>query len=243
MSMTNLNAPGKGHNNPPDEKEEAKQKLQAWLDVSREMGETAGSGAVSKLNWMQETVERAARGDIVPDYAEKGYNAFAAGMKKKSGIARAGSGKDAAVRISECRTMIRFGMLPNAKPTQVFSTVLRIVRDNADIKGEVDDKVLKIARLQLKHPDAPLTADEIEGELRRQLEASEKTEVEECILLRKALRRHIDKHGGNAHIKSALNSVESRIEQLGGDPKEKAKAERVKARAERQAAKKKTKRK
>lgn len=232
--MTNVNnAPvamaAQGHNS-----QKAKEE---WLKKCREFGATTGSAEASKIGMMEDIVTRSKNGDIVPDDAPDGFNAWQEARIKMLGPVRGRPMKKSVqqARISEIKRMIQFGSLPNVNAPKLFGTVLRVVRENASITGEVDDKLLKVARVQCGQPDTPLTEAEIKQVLTEQLQAAEATEVEEMGKERKRLNKIGETFGFNAHLRAAINSVNARIEQLGGTGEDKRAADKAKREAEKKA--------
>jgi hypothetical protein len=214
---------------------------QAWLDKCKELGERRGGGAAAELEWMEDMVERAhpPRCEITPDDAQEGYNAWRAGVDAKQGFRakpQKKSTKDKAV--SEAKTMIAWGGLPNASAPRVFGTVQRVVNATPSLRGEMAEHLLKVARNQIKKPDTPFTEAEIKQLLTMEAEKAEKVEVEELAVERKRLQKIGETYTFSPHLRSAINSLSERIEQLGGTKAEKALAEREARKAARAIAKK-----
>lgn len=226
--------PGPGHNsgvspNPnPD----------GWLKSCVAWGEKAGAGDTSKVGWFQETVGAAYRGDIIPANAESGYDNFMDGRKRKAAelgkriiVQESTDPKKGgrAVRISETRKMIRLGALPGIRDTQVdggmggmgvFERMLKVVRDNHDIKGEVEELLLKAATAQLASPDVPLSLEAIKGAMTPPVKDKKGETLiadqyaKARAILDKIMRDHEDELV--PQTKTARNAIQSRIDALGG---------------------------
>lgn len=217
----------------------SKAALKAWLDKCKELGERSGSGTASELEWKEDMVERAFRGEIDPDDAAEGFTTWREARDAKLGPAKSKaltkSSRDKL--ISEAKTILTWGMLPNANAPRVFGTVIRVVNATASLRGEIDEKLLKVARTQIKAPDSPLTEAEIKHLLTQQQEKADPTEVGELDKVRKALNKIGETFNFNAHTRAALTSITARIDQLGGTTAEKRAAEKARKAAEKKAAK------
>lgn len=216
---------------------------QAWFDKCKELGEKAGGGAAAQLAWFEDMVERAYRGEIDPDDAQAGFVAWRDAVDAKAGPARAKTLTKATrdKSISEAKTMIMWGMLPNANAPKVFASAVSVINNTASLRGEIDEKLLKVARTQLKTPESPLTQAEIKHLLSMQQEKAEKVEVQVLDGIRKAMNKCGEQFSFSAHLRSAVNSITARIEQLGGTPAEKRAAEKARKAAEKKANKAKAK--
>jgi len=216
---------------------------QAWLDKCNELGKRKGGGNAAELEWFEDMVERATRSEITPDDAQEGYNAWRSGVDASQGFkakVQKKSTKEKAV--SETKVMIAWGSLPNASANRVFGTVQRVVNSTASLRGEMAEHLLKVARQQIKKPDAPFTEAEIKQLLTMDPEKAEKVEVEELAVERKRLQKIGEKYTFSNHLRSAINSISERIDQLGGTKAEKAaaaKAAKAAARVAQRKAKKK----
>ena len=137
---------------------------QGWLDKCKELGERKGGGTAAELEWMEDMVERAhpPRSEIVPDDAQEGYNAWRSGVDARQGFrAKTQTKGTKAKAVSEAKVMIAWGALPNAAAPRVFGSVQSVVNATPSLRGEMAEHLLKVARNQLKKPDAPFTKEEI----------------------------------------------------------------------------------
>jgi hypothetical protein len=215
---------------------------QAWLDKCSELGEQNGAGKAAELLWFEDMVERAtpARGEIVPDDAQDGFNAWRAAVDRRSTVKGKVLTKGTKAKaVSEARTMIAWGALPNASAPRVFGFVKSVVNATSALRGEMAEHLLKVARHQLKKPDAPFTKEEIKHLLTSETEKPEKVEVEELAVERKRLQKIGEKFTFSSHLRAAINSLSERIEQLGGTAEEKRQAAKAARTAAKKAAKKK----
>lgn len=200
-------------------KSNAQAALDAWFAKCEELGETKGAGAAAELNWWEDMVERANNGDIGLANVENGFLKWRAAADKRAGAARAkplGKGTKAKA-LSEARALIQWGGLPNAKAPKVFGLVRSVVEQTVDLRGELAEHLLKIARYQIKQqPDSPLTRDEIKQKLLEDPIKPEPVLVEELAKVRAKLNKIIEKFGGKANIRAAINSLSAEIEAQGG---------------------------
>lgn len=212
---------------------------QAWIDKCKELGERVGGGAAAQLQWFEDMVERSNRGDINPDDAADGFAAWREAVDAKAGPARAKTLTKATREksISEAKTMITWGMLPDANAPRVFATTIRVINETASLRGEVDEKILKIARAQIKSPDSPLTAAEIKAKLLETLQRPDKVEVQVLDGIRKQLNKVGEKFSFSGHVRSAISSITARIDQLGGTTAENRAAAKAAKAAEKAAGK------
>jgi hypothetical protein len=222
---------------PPKKGSNSAAMKKAWLDKCKELGERTGGGQAAQLEWFEDMVERASRGDIDPGDAQEGFISWRDAVDTKAGPARAKTLTKATREksISEARTMITWGMLPNAAAPRVFGTAMRVIGGTNSLRGEVDEKLLKVARVQIKNPDSPLTEAEIKHLLNQQQEVADPTEVQELDKVRKRLNKIGEDFSFSAHTRSAVNAVTARIEQLGGTPAEKRAAEKARKEADKKA--------
>lgn len=200
--------------------------LQAAIDKAREFGELAGAGDGSKVALYLDLGERSHNNEIDKTAGEPIYDAFFEARQKRAGMARAGKGKDRGVRISEIKRIIIMCGLPNINGPKVLDTAVRIIRDNPQIKGEVDDKLLKIARVQCSSPDKPLTAEEIKHYLQPP-EKEDKAEADRLGPVANAINKIAKDVGWDGHKRAAFASINARIEQLGGTSKQKREKDRA----------------
>lgn len=238
---------------------------QGFFDQCSQFGTNAGAGDTSKVGWFQATVEaawqgivgpagRRKKGDTTspPSDAEMAYKAFAEARQKKAGEMGkrlAGyDGKDTKIRVSEANRMITLGSLPLIHDSHqgglgVFNRTLKIIRDNDEVKGQVDDMLLEVARRQCDAPEKPLTNDQIEAILLPE-EEGEKPPTPEVELWGNVLRqiesimnvKFPDTSGTSQYAKTARNSVVQQIEKMGGTKamvkaREKAKEQEAKDKA------------
>lgn len=258
-------------NQPPASNMEAQR--QGFFDQCSQFGTNAGAGDTSKVGWFQATVEAAWQGvvgpagrrkpgDNTPTDAERAYTAFADARKKKAGelgkrIAGA-DGKDFKIRVSEANRMIILGSMPHIHDKQqgglgVFNRSLKIIREDDEIKGQVDDMLLEIAREQTKKPEHVMTDAEIRKTLRDLFgkEDEEKEPTPEVELWGNVLRqiesimnkKYPETAGEDPQAKQARNSVVRRIDALGGTQamvaaREKAKQAEAAKKVQRQGARK-----
>lgn len=223
----------------PD-KSNSKAARDAWLAKCREFGEAAGAGDTSKVGWFEDMIERAYRKEIGTDDAEDGYAAFRDARVKRAGIMRAGTGSDKGVRISEAKRIIQMGMLPQINGLKVFNTAIKVIRDNPKIKGEVDDKLLKIARLQCRSPDVALTDKQV-AEALQPVEKDDKTLADLLGVVRARIVGIAKEYSYTQNMRDAHKALTAEIEKQGGTTAEinaKAREERRKEKARAKAARK-----
>lgn len=196
---------------------------QAWLDQCTAFGEQAGSGATSLVGWFQSTVQAAYRGEIEPDHAVAGTKNYQAGQRKKAAMlgkrATTSDGRADKVRESECRKMIKIGGLAQFRTVNngglgVFNKALKLIGDDVNLKGEVSKHLLKVMTEQLKKPDAPLDEDHIRSVIAPK-DTNDKGEGDYLNQARKLLELAAKAASWDAHKRSALTSINARIEQIG----------------------------
>lgn len=240
---------------------------QGFFDQCGQFGTNAGAGDTSKVAWFQATVEAAWQGIVSPGTrrkkgdttsppsdAEMAYKAFSDARQRKAGELGkriAGfDGKDRKQRVTEANRMITLGSLPLIHDNEqgglgVFNRTLRIIREDDEVKGQVDDLLLEVARRQCDKPDVPLNDDQI-----RQIlipEEEEEVPTPEVELWGNVLRqiesimntKYPDTAGEDQNAKTARNSVVRRVDALGGTEamvkaRAKAKAQEEKDKAARQ---------
>jgi hypothetical protein len=144
----------------------------AYFDRCRQWGEKKGAGDSSKVGMILDTAKAAWDGIIVPSRisagsdASKAYDGWRAGKQAKGVTRHSDDDKSRATRISEINKYVTVGALPLIHDTDmggysVLKRAEKIIRASTDIKGEVEDLLSKVATLQLRQPQAPLTDDEI----------------------------------------------------------------------------------
>ena len=228
---------------PPPSNIEAQR--QGFFDQCTQFGTNAGAGDTSKVGWFQATVEAAHMGWIVPAVRRRkgdttsppsdpeiAYQRFADARKRKAGELGkriAGSdGKDYKIRVSEANRMITLGSLPLIHDVDqgglgVFNRALKVIREDEEITGQVDDLLLEVARRQCDEPRVPLNDEQIKAILMPEDDGSQ-VPREEVELWGIALRqienimnnKYPDTAGTNATAKTARNSVARIIDDLGG---------------------------
>ena len=219
---------------------------QGFFEQCTQFGTNAGAGDTSKVGWFQATVEAAWQGIIVPagrrrkgdttsppTDPEIAYTNFAEARKKKAGELGkkiiGAEGKDYKIRVSEANRMITLGSLPlihgkDQGGLGVFNRALKIIREEDEIVGQVDDMMLNVARRQCEMPDKPLTNAEIKALLMPDEDEGTQVEREEVELWGLVLRqiesimnnKYPDTAGTAQDAKTARNSVVRRIDALGG---------------------------
>ncbi len=256
---------------PPPPQTNMETQRQGFFDVCSQFGTNAGAGDTSKVGWFQAMTEaawqniigpasRRKKGDTTspPSDAETAYKRFADARQKKAGELGkriAGfDGKDSRIRVSEANRMITLGSLPLIHDSEqgglgVFNRTLKIIRDDEEIKGQVDDLLLEVARRQCDVPEKVMTDDQIRSIL--QPEEQDKPDTPEVELWGNVLRqienimnkKHPETSGTSPHAKTARNATVQQIEKLGGTAamvkaREKAKADAAAAKVQRQGARK-----
>lgn len=194
---------------------------QAWLEQCASFGEAAGAGDTSMLGWFQDMVTRGYRDEIKPDWAEEGTDAYLGARRKRAALLGkrvAGTDKRRGVTISEARKMIKLGALAQFREKNngglgVFNNALKVIGEDPEIKGEASKLILKVATEQLRRPDAPMDTDYIKQTLRPK-ETEDKGEGDVLYAAKQALERCAKTFNWDPHKRSALNSINARLEQL-----------------------------
>lgn len=229
---------------------------QGFFDQCRTFGTNAGAGDTSKVGFFQATCEAAWQGIIAPAGRRKrgdttspptdpeiAYDTFADARQKKAGEMGkriAGKeGKDRKTRVSETNRMITLGSLPLIHDNEmgglgVFNRALKLIKDNDEITGQVDDLLLKVAREQCGSPEKPLSNAQIKELLTPDDEPDEsgpKPEVEQWDALRRRaekIRAEFPDSKVDGKAKTVINNIAHMVDDLGGTKKmaeEKQKAE------------------
>lgn len=228
---------------PPTSNIEAQR--QGFFQTCEQFGTNAGAGDTSKVGWFQAMTEAAWQGIVAPATRRKkgdtnkaptdpelAYDAFAEARKVKAGEMGkriAGKdGKDRTTRVSEANRMITLGSLPLIHDNAmgglgVFQRTLKIIREDEEITGQVDDMLLDVARRQCEKPEVPLTDAQIKAILMPE-EQTTPTDPDEVELWGRVLKRiedimnnkFPDSAATNQDAKTARASVVRRIDALGG---------------------------
>jgi hypothetical protein len=217
---------------------------QSFFDQCEQFGSNAGAGDTSKVGWFQATCEAAWQGYVSPgarrkpgdppNDAEIAYTRYANARQKKAGeLGRKLQGADPKntdyrTRVNEANTMIKLGSMPIIHDTDqgglgVFNRTLQIIRTTEEIKGQVDDMLLNIARAQFDKPDVPLNDDEIRQVLIPEKE-DDKPPTPEVELWGNVMRqiesimhkKFPETSGTSQDAKTALNATIRQIDKLGG---------------------------
>lgn len=215
------------HNQPPEPIHDPS----AWFEQCTKFGEMAGAGDTSKVGWFIDMAERAWRGEITPEDAEKGYQHYTEARRRKSAALvrrhtknrKEGKGGDASVRISETKRIITLGALPDIHDKEggglgTLHRTLKVIKEDEEIRGEVEVLLLKAARQQCRMPTIPLTEDNIKELLRpKASDDREKTEADYWGPILKRIEKVMKEFKAakeSPDIKTAYNSVQHRIEAL-----------------------------
>lgn len=218
---------------------------QGFFETCAQFGTNAGAGDTSKVGWFQAITEASWQGIIIPSTrrrkgdttspasdAEVAYDRFAEARKKKAGemgkriVGK--DGKDRATRVSEANRMIALGSLPLIHDVDngglgIFQRTLKIIREEEEIAGQVDDMLLDVARRQCDMPEVPLTDQQIRAILQPE-EGDTQVERDEVELWGIVLRqiesimntKYPDTAGVNPQAKTARNATVHIIDALGG---------------------------
>jgi hypothetical protein len=194
---------------------------QSWLDQCAQFGEAAGQGDTSMIGWFQDMVGRAYRDEIKPDWAEEGTDAYLNARRKRAimlGKRVGTTDKRRGVSISEARKMIRLGALAQFREKNngglgVFNDALKVIGDDPEIRGEASKLLLKVATEQLRRPDEPMDVDYIKQTLRPK-ETEDKGEGDRLYAAKQVIERVAKDFNWDPHKRSALNSINARLEQL-----------------------------
>jgi hypothetical protein len=245
MSVAKAQAAMTTNTAPPKTPSNMEAQREGFFDQCGQFGTNAGAGDTSKVGWFQATVEaawqgivapsgRRKKGDITtpPGDAEVAYKRFADARQQKAGELGkrlAGfDGKDTKTRISEANRMITLGSLPvihddNQGGLGVFNRTLRMIRDDKEITGQVDDLLLEVARRQCDEPNKLLSDTQIHDILLPD-EHEEKPPTPEVELWGNVLRqiesimnkKYPETSGTSQDAKTALNATIRQIDKLGG---------------------------
>jgi len=243
MSVAKAQAAMTAPQTPPSNLEAQKQ---GFFEQCDQFGTNAGAGDTSKVGWFQATVEAAWQGYIAPaarrkrgditaplSDSEMAYKRFADARQKKAGELgkklkdAARDNDDWKSRVNEANTMIKLGSLPlihdnNQGGLGVFNRTLKIIREDDEIKGQVDKLVLDVARRQCAEPDKPLTIDQIKHLLRPDESGTQaRVKRTELSMARQAQGRinsmmtaYPKTAGSNEYVKQAYQSLNHVIDAL-----------------------------
>jgi hypothetical protein len=212
---------------------------EAFFDRCREWGEKAGAGDTSKVGMILDVARSSwdENSPVCPGLGPTGYATRAYDAHRNAKMAKAGemgkrfSGDDKsrAQRVSEINKYLKVGHLPLIRDTDmggygVLKRTVKLIKDNDDIKGEVEDLLSKVATAQLGSPALPLPDDRI----LEVLTGSAKVKVELSDEEAEAARWHnvlvqIDSIRGkypsgrnDPDITTARDGIAARVHTLGG---------------------------
>jgi hypothetical protein len=194
--------------------------IQAWHEKCREIGTHEGKGA--RINWFMDLGERAYKKELVENQIAAGYDAYQDARLAANPNARARrkavKNSDRNIRISEALRFVKVAQLPTIDGLKAINNCLAFVRSlpaGGDIKGDTDELMLKLMRLQLqsKHQGGLLTQTEMRQHLRGEPQP-EKEEIDKLRTLHKQLSKLAKEHSWDPHKRSAASSLAARIEQL-----------------------------
>jgi hypothetical protein len=268
MSVAKATAAMTSNTAPPKTPSNMEAQREGFFDQCQQFGTNAGAGDTSKVGWFQATCEAAWQGIVAPSArrkkgdtttppgdAEVAYKRFADARQKKAGELgkrlKGFDGKDTKTRISEAAKMIELGSLPvihdeNQGGLGVFNRTLKMIRDDEEITGQVDDLLLEVARRQCDAPNKLLSDDQIHDILLPD-DHEEKPPTPEVELWGNVLRqiesimnkKFPDTSGTSQDAKTARSATVRQIDKLGGTAamvaaREKAQAKAAKDKAARQ---------
>lgn len=215
---------------------------QEFFDQCKSWGEKAGGGDASKVgmildiaraSWDIDSPVCAAKNpNDANSFAARGYHAWReARIAKASELGKrvvTDDSKSRANRLSEINKYLRVGGLDLIRDSDmggygVLKRTVKIIRENGDIKGEVEDLLSKVATAQLKSPAVPLADDQIMEVLTATKVSVELTDEEAEAKLWHNVLVQIDSIRGkfpngrnDPGIVSARAAVQQRIHDLGG---------------------------
>jgi hypothetical protein len=238
---------------PQDNQPQNKPSLDTFAKEVAALGAAEGKGINARPSFMLKLVEAAQQGVLKEDDAEALFDVYQKGLAKAKGQVVVTKQTSAPQQVSKIRTMIKLGLmqLPEGGGEAIIYRTGHAIaeaikaNDSKPLSKSAVDCYLSAARMQLQHPEAPLTDDEIISAIMPK-PRDEKLEVDklgDILAAMDALNTDTETPPSEetaSMLEDVMGQFVERIKALGGTSKQKAqarKAEEKAAKAEAKAAK------
>lgn len=220
------------HNVPPPNASMTKEGL---LASARLFGKAEGMGANSRPELFRKVVEAAACGAIVEEDAQSIHETFAKAISRATNIGYVKMPSEK-VQVSKMKTLIKFGQLQYVSPIDTAQRAFNVYKELRDqnsgkpLTKSPADALLTVARAQLSVPEQYLDEEYIKVIINPAPRA-EKDLADVLGQIHDAMLKAEEKGAGCDELTTCIDSLGSRIKELGGTSKERKAREKHAAKA------------